>query len=86
MMSPATTRTREHSNVGSTQPAVKFTYEDYRTTPEDQRYELLDGNLIMVPESMTSGYCSSPPATSSCPTPTSCSLTCCSSPGSARIV
>ena len=30
-------------------PAVKFTYEDYQHTPDDQRYELLDGELIMVP-------------------------------------
>ena len=28
---------------------VKFTYEDYKHTPEDKRYELLDGDLIMVP-------------------------------------
>ena len=35
--------------MASTQPVVKFTYEDYRTTPADERYELLDGNLIMVP-------------------------------------
>ena len=28
---------------------VKFTYEDYKHTPEDKRYELLDGELIMVP-------------------------------------
>ena len=27
----------------------KFTYEDYRNTPDDTRYELLDGELIMVP-------------------------------------
>ena len=33
----------------SPNPAVKFTYEDYRHTPEDQRYELLDGELIMAP-------------------------------------
>ncbi len=33
----------------STQPVVKFTYEDYLTTPADERYELLDGDLIMVP-------------------------------------
>ena len=26
-----------------------FTYDDYRTAPGDERYELLDGNLIMVP-------------------------------------
>ncbi len=29
-------------------PAVKFTYEDYQHTPDDQRYELLDGELIMA--------------------------------------
>ena len=37
------------NDVASTQPAVKFTYEDYLTTPEDERYELLDGDLMMVP-------------------------------------
>ena len=35
--------------MASTQPVVKFTYEDYLTTPSDERYELLDGDLIMVP-------------------------------------
>ena len=35
--------------MASTQPVVKFTYEDYLTTPADKRYELLDGELIMVP-------------------------------------
>ena len=30
-------------------PTVKFTYEDYLNTPEDRRYELLDGELIMTP-------------------------------------
>ncbi len=29
--------------------ALKFTYEDYKHTPEDQRYELLDGELIVAP-------------------------------------
>ena len=33
----------------SPNPAVKFTYEDYQHTPEDKRYELLDGELSMVP-------------------------------------
>ncbi len=28
---------------------VRFTYEDYKHTPEDKRYELIDGDLIMVP-------------------------------------
>ena len=28
---------------------IKFTYEDYRSTPEDKRYQLLDGELIMTP-------------------------------------
>ena len=31
------------------QPAFKFTYEDYRTAPPDKRYELVDGDLVMVP-------------------------------------
>jgi hypothetical protein len=29
-------------------PAARFTYEDYRNTPEDQRCELLDGDLVMT--------------------------------------
>ena len=29
-------------------PTVKLTYEDYRKTPEDERYELIDGQLIMA--------------------------------------
>jgi len=28
---------------------VKFTYDDYRTAPEDEHYELLEGELVMVP-------------------------------------
>ena len=27
----------------------KFTYEDYLMTPDDQRYELIEGDLIMTP-------------------------------------
>ena len=34
--------------MATTQPVVKLTYEDYRTTSEDERYELLDGDLVMV--------------------------------------
>ena len=30
-------------------PIVKFTYEDYLNAPEDKRYELLDGALVMTP-------------------------------------
>ena len=30
-------------------PAIKFTYEDYKNTPDDKRYELLDGELITAP-------------------------------------
>lgn len=30
-------------------PVVKFTFQDYLNTPEDKRYELLDGELIMTP-------------------------------------
>ncbi len=29
-------------------PRIQLTYEEYRTTPEDKRYELLDGELIMA--------------------------------------
>ena len=29
--------------------ATKLTYEGYLTTPDDARYELLDGELVMVP-------------------------------------
>ena len=32
---------------------IKFTYEDYRHTPDDKRYELLDGELIMAPAPCT---------------------------------
>ena len=32
---------------------IKFTYEDYRHTSEDKRYELLDGELIMAPAPRT---------------------------------
>ena len=35
--------------MATVQPVLKFTYEDYRTTPEDKRYELLDGDLLMTP-------------------------------------
>ena len=30
------------------QPKTKLTYEDYKNTPEDERYELIDGELIMA--------------------------------------
>ena len=33
----------------ATQGAVRLTYTDYCATPDDERYELLDGNLMMVP-------------------------------------
>ena len=28
-------------------PRMKFTVDDYMTTPEDKRYQLLDGELIL---------------------------------------
>ena len=34
--------------VTTANPRVKFTYADYRNTPEDERYELIDGELIMA--------------------------------------
>ena len=33
----------------ATQGAARQTYRDYCATPDDERYELLDGNLMMVP-------------------------------------
>ena len=33
----------------ATRGAVRQTYQDYCATPDDERYELLDGNLMMVP-------------------------------------
>ena len=49
-MMPATIEAREEStHVATVQPAVKLTYENYRAAPADKRYELLDGELIMVP-------------------------------------
>jgi Uma2 family endonuclease len=27
----------------------KYTYEDYLKTPEDERYELIEGELLMTP-------------------------------------
>ena len=32
-----------------TNPRIKYTVADYMTTPDDKRYELLDGELIMAP-------------------------------------
>ena len=33
----------------SPNPMIKFTYEDYLNTPDDKRYELIDGELILAP-------------------------------------
>ena len=35
--------------MASSTPAVKLTYDDYRNTPDDERYELLGGELVMAP-------------------------------------
>ena len=35
--------------MATVQPAFRFTYEDYRTAPPDKRYELLNGNLVVIP-------------------------------------
>ena len=34
-------------------PRIKFTVADYMTTPEDKRYQLLDGDLILAPSPTT---------------------------------
>ena len=50
MLILATIGAREEStHVATTHPAVKLTCEDYCAAPADKRYELLDGELIMVP-------------------------------------
>ena len=35
--------------MASTKPKAKLTFEDYLKTPDGERYELLDGDLIMAP-------------------------------------
>ena len=35
--------------MASPKPKIKLTFEDYLKTPDDERYELLDGELIMAP-------------------------------------
>ena len=30
-------------------PWIKFTVKEYMTTPEDKRYQLLDGEMILAP-------------------------------------
>jgi Uma2 family endonuclease len=34
-------------------PRIKFTVKDYMTVPEDKRYQLLDGELILAPSPVT---------------------------------
>lgn len=34
--------------MATTHPVVKLTYTDYRSAPGDERWELLDGDLVMV--------------------------------------
>ena len=36
------------ATIATPNPIVKFTYEDFRNTPEDKRYELLDGDLVTI--------------------------------------
>jgi Uma2 family endonuclease len=48
-MIPTTIGARKSTHVATAQPAARLTYEDYCAAPADNRYELLDGELIMVP-------------------------------------
>ena len=36
------------ATIATPNPIVKFTYEDFRNTSEDKRYELLDGDLVTI--------------------------------------
>jgi len=49
MMMLAVTGTGRDRTMATAHPALKFTYEDYRTAPPDRRYELLDGDLLLTP-------------------------------------
>ncbi|MXZ71230.1 MAG: Uma2 family endonuclease [Acidobacteria bacterium] len=49
MMIVAVTGARWDRTMATAHPALKFTYEDYRTAPPDKRYELLDGALLLTP-------------------------------------
>ena len=33
----------------SVKPKLKLTYEDYASLPDDERYELIDGEMIAMP-------------------------------------
>src|SRR5918996_781486 len=37
------------SSMTQPNPRIKFTVDDYMTTPDDKRYQLLDGELILAP-------------------------------------
>ena len=43
------TAQRRRMPMATTEHAVKLTYDDYCRTPDDERYELLNGELMMVP-------------------------------------
>ncbi|MCY4637585.1 MAG: Uma2 family endonuclease [Acidobacteria bacterium] len=43
------TEPRSTATATTTQDTVRRTYKDYCATPDDERYELLNGNLMMVP-------------------------------------
>ena len=94
------TQSRSTRMATTTLGTVRQTYKDYCATPDDERYELLDGNLMMVPapnrkhqkvllrfahkletspKNTSWARCTSHHSTWFCPTPTSCSPTCCSS-------
>jgi Uma2 family endonuclease len=49
MMIAAVSDRMDQTHVAAAHPALKFTYEDYRTAPPDRRYELLDGDLLLTP-------------------------------------
>jgi len=44
---------REQSNMQAVRKQVRFTYQDYLELPGEKRYELIDGDLHMVPAPLT---------------------------------
>ena len=57
MDSPADSTSGQQSllpeSESMTRPKIKFTVNDYMTAPEDKRYQLLDGEMILAPAPTT---------------------------------
>ena len=43
----------EGGMMAQSKPRLKFTIREYMTTPEEKRYQLLDGEMILAPSPTT---------------------------------